>query len=91
MLEEITEVCREMEEFLLSKNQSYGNSVADPVRIFHKGSPMDAINARIDDKLSRLARGCTSQEDTELDLIGYLILKRAMEKRAKKLGHPLYT
>jgi hypothetical protein len=38
----------------------------------------EQINVRIDDKLSRIARGRQDviQEDTELDLIGYLILKR---------------
>jgi hypothetical protein len=31
---------------------------------------------RIDDKMSRLVRGEAAGEDVELDLIGYLILKR---------------
>ena len=35
---------------------------------------------RIDDKLSRLARGRAAGEDVTLDLIGYLILLRVAEK-----------
>lgn len=40
------------------------------------------INIRMDDKLSRIARGDGSgNEDAELDLLGYLILKRAIKKQ----------
>lgn len=41
---------------------------------------VEQINVRIDDKLSRLARGNEYPgDDTELDLIGYLILKRVVQ------------
>lgn len=91
MQEAISEICDELKEFLLEKNKSYGNSAAEPLQIFSTMSPMDQINVRIDDKLSRIARGNDYRnEDTELDLIGYLILKRAIlrkdeNKRAEAL------
>jgi len=78
----IQEVCDEIKTFLLEKNRAYGNSAADPVRIFSKVDPLEQINVRIDDKLSRMARGNEYPgDDTELDLVGYLILKRAIKRR----------
>lgn len=78
----ISEICDEIKAFLLEKNKAYGNSAADPVRIFSKVDALEQINVRIDDKLSRLARGNEYPgDDTELDLVGYLILKRAIKRR----------
>lgn len=45
-------------------------------------SPVEQIRVRLDDKLSRLARGSAAGEDVELDLLGYLILLRV----ARKMG-----
>jgi uncharacterized protein (DUF2461 family) len=68
---------------LVKKNEQYGNSVFEPVRIFSKAEVQAGLRIRIDDKLSRLARGNDSIEsDVDIvdDLIGYLILLRiAME------------
>jgi len=36
---------------------------------------------RLDDKISRLLRGTDDQEDTVMDLIGYLILLRIAERK----------
>ena len=82
----LREVCEEIEGFLLAKNKAYGNSAEDPVRIFSgSNSNLDLINIRIDDKLSRIARGNEFDgDDTELDLIGYLILKRAIKRKEKE-------
>jgi hypothetical protein len=77
-------VCESIKEMLLEKNAAYGNSAAEPVRIFSKADPLEQINVRIDDKLSRLMRGNEYPgDDTELDLIGYLILKRAITNGRK--------
>lgn len=82
MQQQIKEVCKEIEILLLEKNKSYGNSAAEPMRIFSKVSPLEQINVRIDDKLSRFAKGHEYPgDDTELDLIGYLILKRAIKRK----------
>lgn len=82
MKTEIEGVCDEIKGFLLEKNLAYGNSAAEPVRIFSRVDAVEQLNVRIDDKLSRVARGSEYQgDDTELDLIGYLILKRAVKRK----------
>lgn len=75
-------VCSEIATMLVRKNEAYGNSALDPVRIFSNASPVEQILVRIDDKLSRLQRGSAAGEDTELDLIGYLVLLRVARLRA---------
>jgi len=79
MEEQIKIVCTEVETMLLIKNQSYGG-IETPVNIFSKANAMEQICVRIDDKLSRLTRNGDDfpTEDTELDLIGYLVLKKAL-------------
>lgn len=80
--EAIARECDAVKELLLSKNRKYGNSALDPVRIFSRAQAEEQIKVRIDDKLSRLARGVgiAEDEDTEQDLIGYLILLRVARK-----------
>jgi len=82
--EMIREECREVERILLAKNAAYGNSALQPVRIFSKADPIEQIRVRLDDKLSRLARGQAAGEDVTLDLIGYLMLLRVAERMATK-------
>ena len=82
--EMIREECREVERILLAKNAAYGNSALQPVRIFSKADPIEQIRVRLDDKLSRMARGHAAGEDVTLDLIGYLVLLRVAEKMATK-------
>lgn len=72
-------VCDSMKAFLLEKNRLYSNSAQAPLRVFAKSDKHELINARIDDKLSRIANGVKDSEDTVKDLIGYLILKRVNE------------
>lgn len=76
----ISEECDALKALLLEKNRAYGDSAVNPLRIFSKASPEEQINVRLDDKLSRLARGSAAGEDVELDLMGYLILKRVSRK-----------
>jgi len=79
--EAIAAVCDEVKRVLLEKNRAYGNSALDPLRIFSKASPVEQLNVRIDDKLSRIARGREyAGDDTELDLIGYLVLRRVARR-----------
>ena len=82
--EMIEEECVMINDMLQEKNQAYGNSALDPVRIFSKAHPSEQIRVRIDDKLSRLARGHgldnESLDDTISDLIGYLILYRVARR-----------
>lgn len=76
----IGEECAAVREMLLQKNAAYGNSALEPLRIFSKAPTDEQINVRIDDKLSRLARGTAAGEDVEADLIGYLVLKRVYRR-----------
>ncbi len=61
---------------LLEKNRAYGSSAFDPIRVFAKGlSALDQIHVRLDDKLSRVARGTDyGEEDVLMDIAGYCIL-----------------
>lgn len=73
--DKVQDVLKGLENLLVEKNKSYGNSALDPVRAFSKVSTQEQIRVRIDDKLSRLIRGKEfNDEDTVNDLIGYLVL-----------------
>lgn len=77
----IAETCDEVKNLLLEKNRKYGNSALEPCRIFSKADSIEQINVRIDDKLNRiLNRQNDEDEDVELDLIGYLVLKQVAKK-----------
>jgi len=78
--EEKEKKCDEMKEFLIEKNESYGNSAFEPVGIFSTGSAVENLCVRIDDKLSRLMGGEEfAGDDTIKDLCGYLILLMVAE------------
>lgn len=69
--------CDRIKEMLLGKNRAYGNSALEPMRVFSKAPADEQIRVRLDDKLSRLARGSGIEtEDVEADIIGYLVLMR---------------
>jgi hypothetical protein len=72
----IIEKSDEIKELLLKKNSDYGNSALQPGGIFSHLDRIEALKARIDDKLNRIknvgVHGAT--EDTVMDLAGYLIL-----------------
>lgn len=77
----IARQCDTIKEMLLEKNRKYGNSALEPKRIFSRASPLEQINVRIDDKLSRLICAQSDEdEDVDLDLIGYLILRRVAKE-----------
>ena len=84
IIELIDVECQNLAEMLKAKNRAYGNSFADPVRIFSRVSPEEGLRIRIDDKLSRIARGNDAGEDTILDLVGYLILLRVLHRAEDK-------
>jgi hypothetical protein len=66
---------------------AYGNSVFNPINIFSDLSPEKGLRVRIDDKLKRIMNDVQNdqfQEDTLLDLIGYLILLRILTKETRK-------
>lgn len=81
-IELITKECDAIKRMLIDKNKKYGNSVYRPVSVFSKLSPLSQIDVRIDDKINRIANQSPDDvEDTILDLIGYLILRRIIERQ----------
>jgi hypothetical protein len=67
---------------LQEKNVAYGDSALDPVRIFSKSNAIEQLLVRIDDKLSRFARGKEYPGDNDIDdLIGYLVLLKIAKER----------
>ena len=76
----IEAACDEIKALLIAKNKSYGNSFAEPANVFAKGlTPEQQLFVRIDDKINRIAKGAEyADEDTVLDLVGYLILLRVL-------------
>ena len=77
------QVAGEVVDLLLEKNEAYGDSALNPAGIFAKGSAVENLSARIDDKLMRIKmRGIDDNtEDTVQDLIGYLILLKVALRR----------
>lgn len=72
---------------LTEKNLRYGDSAANPLRVFSRAAADEQLRVRIDDKLSRLARGTSlDDEDTILDLCGYLALLVAVGADAGERG-----
>lgn len=70
----IKKTCDNIATLLIDKNEAYGNSALDPIRIFSRSDTVEQLNVRIDDKLSRIGRGKELSEDVVTDLIGYLVL-----------------
>lgn len=85
MAECIQGECDSIAAMLIEKNAAYGDSALNPVRIFSRASTTEQLKVRLDDKLSRLARGSAAGEDVTLDTIGYLVLLRIAQKREAAL------
>tara|TARA_R100001015_G_C4601298_1_gene156247 strand:+ start:158 stop:553 length:396 start_codon:yes stop_codon:yes gene_type:complete len=81
----IVKVTNEMKDLLIEKNRAYGDSATNPSNVFSKGSPIESLCARIDDKLMRIQnKGINDKtEDTVSDLIGYLILLKVAIHKEK--------
>jgi len=70
-----------IEVALAQMSIQYGNPMLKPFNVFSKASAEDKINMRIDEILSRIARGCPeNDENILLDLICYLVLKRVLRR-----------
>ena len=81
----IREVCDELKDFLVAKNEQYGDSVVHPLQIFATGASADLLlRTRIDDKIKRLVEGNDSIEpdnDIVQDLLGYFIMWRVLARK----------
>ncbi|MFA5186377.1 MAG: hypothetical protein WC551_07880 [Patescibacteria group bacterium] len=78
----IAEECERIKSMLLEKNASYGNSALEPIHVFApKADAQAGIRFRLDDKLTRIAKGDGRfDEDTIGDIIGYLVLLHIAER-----------
>jgi hypothetical protein len=87
MRDKIETTCDSIKQLLIDKNAKYGNSALNPVRVFSKADNQEQLLVRIDDKLSRIARGAGMDgvdEDTLNDLIGYLILLKIAKNDTRR-------
>lgn len=77
----VSKVLIEIKDLLISKNQKYGNSALEPLGVFSKLTPEQALFVRIDDKLKRIKNGSLEKDDEDVvnDLIGYLVLLKVIE------------
>jgi hypothetical protein len=72
-------------DLLVEKNRKYGDAALNPKQTFSQVNPIELINVRMDDKLSRIRnRQNDDDEDPEADLIGYLVLKQIAILRLTK-------
>lgn len=71
----VRRITDQIADLLIAKNRAYGDAALNPIRVFSKSDRMEGLYQRIDDKLSRVARGSDYPgDDTVLDLMGYLCL-----------------
>lgn len=77
----VQQVVNEVRDTLIAKNKAYGNSALEPARVFSTSDPVEQLRVRIDDKLSRLKSSADDNEDTVLDLMGYLVLLRIATRK----------
>ena len=78
--EQVRTITNDVAELLILKNKAYGNSALEPVRIFSQTDTAEQLRVRLDDKLSRMKTGTVDEEDTIMDLLGYLVLLKIVEK-----------
>lgn len=67
-------VCENLSFFVEHKNNNYGNSALEPLRIFSKSDSENQLYDRIDDKLSRIKNSNEFRKNDIVDLMGYLVL-----------------
>jgi hypothetical protein len=91
MDEWISKVCDGVKTLLNMRQQHYGNTIGEPVRVCSSAGPRERVAVYVDQKLSRAAKGDQGTiEDSEADIIGFLVLKRALAYgQGKKFSDPL--
>lgn len=83
----IREECVALGEMLVTKNRMYGNAIMRSPNVFSKTTPLDKVNDRLDDKLSRVMSGQEDDmEDAKIDIAGYLILERVIRAAMSNAG-----
>ena len=80
----IETTCDSIKDLLISKNKHYGDSALNPLQLFSKATVEEQLKVAIDHKISRIRNAGIdgdSEEDSLVDLIGYLILLKIQKSR----------
>ena len=72
--QKIADVCDEMKNVLLYKNEKYGDSALHPNNVFYKGDSTNSIKIRLDDKIGRVKNCKETRINDVTDIIGYCVL-----------------
>jgi len=73
--------CLDIAKLLLRKNKKYDNSAFESVNIFSNQNAVEKVRGRIDSKIKRIQKSDPDdQEDSIMDLIGYLIILKILEQ-----------
>ena len=72
--QKIANVCDEMKNILLYKNEKYGDSALHPNNVFYKGDSTNSIKIRLDDKIGRVKNCKETRINDVADIIGYCVL-----------------
>lgn len=72
--QKIADICDEMKNVLLYKNEKYGDSALHPNNVFYKGDSTNSIKIRLDDKIGRVKNCKETRINDVADIIGYCVL-----------------
>ena len=76
--DKITTACEGMARLLIGKNERYGNSALEPIRVFSNVDAEVGLLVRLDDKLSRIKYASSNHKPLRrndiADMTGYLVL-----------------
>lgn len=74
--EQIIKITNAIQDLLLDKNEKYGDAALNPKQIFYKGTAVNSILIRLDDKLTRIMSNTDSKPriNDVTDIIGYCVL-----------------
>jgi hypothetical protein len=72
--QEIKKVFGSLNDLLQYKNNKYGNSGLEPLKIFNKVDATTGLLQRIDDKIARIKNSEKLRKNDVADLMGYLTL-----------------
>ncbi len=74
--EQIIKITNAIQDLLLDKNEKYGDAALNPKQIFYKGTAINSILIRLDDKLSRIMSNTDPKPRVNdvTDIVGYCVL-----------------
>lgn len=73
--------CLSLAEFLIGKNNSYGDAIRHPKNLLSDLTPIEGLMARIDEKLTRLINKQHYPGDDDIkDVTGYFIFLSILEQ-----------